>query len=240
MRNFRLFSLTLLLSVFFCTTAAFAGEWHQEGENWKYQNDDGSFARSQWIQDADNSWYYIGEDGNWDSSVKADIAYVSSRKETGSYTYRLCLTAFDTNGTAIWNHSTPSVRITNLYNAQYFENGNMVYVIADGILTVLDRNTGNVLWENSDFQGASESHVFDGDNTLYLSGQNGPDVMAIDCDGNTLWRIDSASEVFKTVNGITLDDNIITVYYADFKNPNKKSDRMARLVRINPDGSFVE
>lgn len=27
---------------------AYAGEWKQEGTNWKYQNDDGSFATSTW------------------------------------------------------------------------------------------------------------------------------------------------------------------------------------------------
>lgn len=45
----------LILSMI--STTAFAGTWKQDRFWWKYINDDGSYARNQWIYD--NGWYYI-------------------------------------------------------------------------------------------------------------------------------------------------------------------------------------
>lgn len=41
---------------------AFAASWQQEGEEWRYLQDDGSYAASQWIED-EGEWYYINDEG---------------------------------------------------------------------------------------------------------------------------------------------------------------------------------
>lgn len=33
------------------------------GKDWKYKKDDGSYAVSEWVQDAEGKYYYVGEDG---------------------------------------------------------------------------------------------------------------------------------------------------------------------------------
>lgn len=44
-------------------SAAFAGQWIQDGKGWWYQRDDGSYPAAQWMRDSDGNWYYFGEDG---------------------------------------------------------------------------------------------------------------------------------------------------------------------------------
>lgn len=40
--------------------SAFAGKWEPDGANWQYVNDNGEYARSEWIRH-NEKWYYIGE-----------------------------------------------------------------------------------------------------------------------------------------------------------------------------------
>ena len=45
------------------TITSFAGTWVQDASGYRYQNDDGSFKQSEWVQDTDNRWFYIGDTG---------------------------------------------------------------------------------------------------------------------------------------------------------------------------------
>lgn len=81
MKNVKLLITTLIASACLSTTAL-AGTWQpQESGQWKYQNDDGSFATG-WIEDGGKSYYldsngimltntttpdgyYVGADGAW-------------------------------------------------------------------------------------------------------------------------------------------------------------------------------
>lgn len=52
----------LLLSMSMSFTSL-AGQWKQDEKGWWYQNDDGSYPKNQWFQDADGKSYYFGDDG---------------------------------------------------------------------------------------------------------------------------------------------------------------------------------
>ena len=76
------------------------------------------------------------------------------------------------------------------------------YYAAGGTVTALDLQSGEVLWENEEFQGASLSYSFGSDGQLYLCGYYGPDFFAVDQEGNTLCRIDSFSAQYQWPHGI--------------------------------------
>lgn len=59
-------NLKVLLAAALCSCSlsmvTFAGTWQVEGTNWKYQNDDSSYAANGWITD-NGKWYYFDANG---------------------------------------------------------------------------------------------------------------------------------------------------------------------------------
>lgn len=56
----KLLSLSLASSLLLSANV-FAGTWHQQGTQWKYESD-GSYAANNWIMDQ-NTWYHFDKDG---------------------------------------------------------------------------------------------------------------------------------------------------------------------------------
>ena len=63
MKNWKLAVISFVCAINMVIPAQ-AGTWKQEGETWKYQQDDGTMAANCWIRDDDGSWYYLGQNGN--------------------------------------------------------------------------------------------------------------------------------------------------------------------------------
>ena len=74
------------------------------------------------------------------------------------------------------------------------------YYAAGGTVTALDLQSGEVLWENEEFQGASLSYSFGSDGQLYLCGYYGPDFFAVDQAVVTVSEAASGEEAEITVN----------------------------------------
>ena len=56
------------------TLNSFAGQWVQRGADWYYQNDNGSYAKNQWVEN-----YYLGSDGiMYTNSLTPDGYYVDA------------------------------------------------------------------------------------------------------------------------------------------------------------------
>lgn len=49
-------------AAFLLTTPVYAGAWSQADGSWRYQKDDGSYARG-WMQSTDGKWYYFDANG---------------------------------------------------------------------------------------------------------------------------------------------------------------------------------
>lgn len=66
MRTWKLRGVKLLMATMLSlimASSAFAGQWIKDGKGWWYQQDDGSYPVSRWMQDMDGAWYYFGADG---------------------------------------------------------------------------------------------------------------------------------------------------------------------------------
>lgn len=68
----KIFIVTFAMAML-CTTFAFAGEWVLDGNNWKYKEDDGTFAVSKWkflkVKD-DYKNFYFDENGYMCTGIK--------------------------------------------------------------------------------------------------------------------------------------------------------------------------
>ncbi len=88
MKRMRLLIITLMLTAMM-VISAFAGQWQQDLQGWKYQHDDGSYAVNCWLwidgnNDGIAEYYYFDSDGYCvmdsntpdGSTVNADGAWV--------------------------------------------------------------------------------------------------------------------------------------------------------------------
>ena len=70
----RKYMMTCILSWFLCfwgAFSAFAG-WEKQGEDYRYRNEGGTYAASQWVMDQGN-YYYLGADGTmWSNTTTTD------------------------------------------------------------------------------------------------------------------------------------------------------------------------
>ena len=57
--------------------AAHAGIWAQDGDQWKYQKDDGTYAEYEWVQDS-GDWYYCSRWGNMEKNTVIDGYYLGA------------------------------------------------------------------------------------------------------------------------------------------------------------------
>lgn len=73
----------LTAAAFICAAAmvfpAQAGTWMQEGDTWRYQQEDGRLAANCWIQDEDGRWYYLDQKGIMVRNRVTPDGYVTGR-----------------------------------------------------------------------------------------------------------------------------------------------------------------
>lgn len=101
-------------------------------------------------------------------------------------------TACDYEGNEIWTKTTdafPETELAPVGGLGLF--GDKYYYYADHKVIALAAETGEQLWENADFQGASASATADSAGNLYVCGYYGPLLMGIDSNGTTLFTRDS-------------------------------------------------
>ena len=63
MKNWKKLLLTVVPATLAVSFTAFAGQWSQDMNGWRYENDDGSYCR--------NGWYWL--DGNQDGIAECYI-----------------------------------------------------------------------------------------------------------------------------------------------------------------------
>ena len=66
MKNWKKLLLTVVPATLAVSFTAFAGQWSQDMNGWRYENDDGSYCR--------NGWYWL--DGNQDGIAECYISLI--------------------------------------------------------------------------------------------------------------------------------------------------------------------
>lgn len=110
--------------------------------------------------------------------------------------YYAVVTGYDSQtGETVWTHETPKYYVAQLDTLQEIGLSYAGYFfLEEGTVTCLDLTTGEVLWQNSDFDGAGAGIDMDMDGTIYLCGYFGPDLYVISPEGKTIARYDSLTK----------------------------------------------
>lgn len=104
---------------------------------------------------------------------------------------RALLTAVDESGNTLWSRWTESYECMQLDAVnELAANDGAYYYVEGGTVVALDLSDGTELWRNADFGGSASDYAFGEDGTLYLCGYMGPDLFAVDAQGDTLTLID--------------------------------------------------
>lgn len=145
--------------------------------------------------------------------TRVEIADITFRHTEQSGRESAIVTAFDENGQEIWRYETQSYDMTELTRVEEIGlNDDIYYFNESGTVTALDKYTGDVLWTNSEFGGASISYVFSDDGVLYLCGYYGPDFFAIHtADGSTAASIPEFNSDYFWASDITIEPDGIRV-----------------------------
>lgn len=93
------------------------------------------------------------------------------------------------DGTVVWTYVSGKYEPAQLDQVEEIGMHNGMYYLCEGSsIIALDLNTGEKVWENTEFEGGGVSFCFDEQGTLYISGYFSPDLMVIDKNGNTVLR----------------------------------------------------
>lgn len=149
--------------------------------------------------------------------VRIDLADRLGNDNNYSCEYGI-IAAYDNEDNVLWEYTTPKYEQTELNQIEEIGwKDNVYYFNQSGSIIALDAETGVILWENSDFSGASIGYAF-GKDAIYLCGYDGPDFYAVSYMGETLYRIEHFYENYYWSQEIELNEEQAVVYLHGGKN----------------------
>lgn len=122
------------------------------------------------------------------------------------------VTVTDSKGTS-WSYQTSKVMMGQVSAVELLSSpANMTYINEGDTIVALDNKTGNTAWINSDYNGAGTLSLLDNNGNLYVSGGQGPALVIIDAQGNTLVKVDEFADYFWP-SDMTLEGNMLTITF---------------------------
>lgn len=118
----------------------------------------------------------------------------------------------DSNGESVWSHVTDEYPVAQDDVVTEVLNTQTQYVFCeDGALVSLDIASGEVLWENKDFEGYGVWGVEADNGNMYFCGYLGTSFFAVDENGKTLHKIESFGAAYDWAHDIRLEGDKIAV-----------------------------
>lgn len=118
----------------------------------------------------------------------------------------------DKDGHIHWTYTTERYFCTELTRVEEIGGYHGLYYFNEsGTLTALDPQSGQIVWKNGDFGGASIAVAFHEDGDLFVAGYYGPDFYWVDPEGHTICRIKELDPRYFWPERIRCDDGQITV-----------------------------
>lgn len=149
------------------------------------------------------------------------------------------ISGLDAAGETVWTHVTDKYPIAqDDVVEEVLSSGNQYIFCEYGTLVSLDIPTGEILWENSEFDGYGVCGMEADSGELYFCGYLGTSFFAVDKNGKTLHQIGSFGAEYDWAHDIRMDGDKIVITLGlgpeEFRTPD------GFIVLVDPtDYSFV-
>lgn len=143
------------------------------------------------------------------SDINIDFDY---RTDETTYEEYGVITA-SANNNICWTYETIKTEVAECCRIEMLNAPEgMVCINEGGTITALNSITGDILWQNYDYQAGGTISCIGDDGTLYISSYSGPAFMAISRGGNTLVKVDSFADYFWPYD-MSLENDMATIYF---------------------------
>ncbi len=153
------------------------------------------------------------EDWNYVLQENEEFAYSFELKyDEATYQQYATVVCHGDKG-SYWEYETDKYEVGQSSNLEVVEaTPYCLYINEGGTLTALNIADGKVLWQNSDYQGSGSIGAFDERDNLYVTAYEGPALMIIDPNGNTLCKVGQFADYFWPYD-MYIEDDMLTIHF---------------------------
>lgn len=127
------------------------------------------------------------------------------------------ITALDADGETVWELETQQYEVAQLDSVTEIGMWNdRFYYTEGGKIVALNRETGEMLWENEDFSGypaSKDACLILDDGTIVATGFFGPDLAVVDKDGKTLAYLGTYDEDIYWPYEVKMEDGTVVITF---------------------------
>lgn len=127
------------------------------------------------------------------------------------------IVALDENDETVWQLETQQYDVAQLDSVTEIGLWNdRFYYVEGGKIVALDRESGEKLWENKEFQGrpaGKDACLILEDGTIVVTGYFGPDLTVVDKDGELLAYLDTYDTNIFWPYDVVMDNGVIVITF---------------------------
>lgn len=196
--KYRVLCLLLALMLVLCACA-------ESGSDRRRRDDD---------DDEDIKWAENREDV---PEAPMQVQTIRFQREYGDDKEYAVITALDADGETVWQQQTQQYDVAQLDSVTEIGLWNdRFYYVEGGKIVALDRESGEKLWENKEFQGrpaGKDACLILEDGTIVATGYFGPDLTVVDKDGELLAYLDTYDTNIFWPYDVVMDDGVIVITF---------------------------
>lgn len=119
----------------------------------------------------------------------------------------MIIDGIDEHENKVWTYKTTEDYVAQVDLLEFLQvKGDTIYINEHAKIVAIDKQTGKVIWENSDYQGGSTYFKFDEKENLYLTGAMNPDLLVINSNGQTVRKIEKVSDNMYWPTDLTFEE----------------------------------
>ena len=165
--------------------------------------------------DEDIKWAENREEDSPETSMQ--VQTIRFQREYGDDKEYAVITALDADGETVWQQQTRQYDVAQLDSVTEIGLWNdRFYYVEGGKIVALDRESGEKLWENKEFQGrpaGKDACLILEDGTIVATGYFGPDLTVVDKDGELLAYLDTYDTNIFWPYDVVMDDGVIVITF---------------------------
>lgn len=196
--KYRLVSLLLVLVLLLSACA-------ESGSDRRRRDDD---------DDEDIKWAENREDV---PEKPMQVQTIQFQREYGEDKEYAVITALDADGETVWKLETQHYHVAQLDSVTEIGMWNdRFYYVEGGTIVALNRETGEMLWENREFRGhpaGKDACLILENGTIVATGFFSPDLAVVDKDGNMLAYLGTYDEDIYWPYEVVMEDDMIVITF---------------------------